>query len=131
LIVSNELMDAFPIVGLIKEDGECANWGSVGRGSAVECSRWPRSQRAQLALEEMGEYLDPIKEGGTPGGSLSIRDWMMDWVDSFQLGSILTIDYGNSVDDHLRQYPFGSLRAYFRHHAWRGRKSIVASASRT
>jgi SAM-dependent MidA family methyltransferase len=121
LIVSNELMDAFPIVGLIKEDGE---WRELGvgweEGAAVECSRWPRSQRAQLALEEMGEYLDPIKEGGRLEVPLSIRDWMMDWVDSFQLGSILTIDYGNSVDDHLRQYPFGSLRAYFRHHALEG-----------
>jgi SAM-dependent MidA family methyltransferase len=121
LIISNELMDAFPVVGLLKEEG---NWRELGvgweDGAPVECSRLPRSPAAQQALEEMDEYLERMKEGGRLEVPLSIRDWMQGWAGAFKSGSILTIDYGNFVDELLGQYPYGSLRAYFRHHALEG-----------
>lgn len=123
LIISNELMDAFPVVGLLKEEGD---WRELGVGwdeekeEIVECSRRPLSAVAREALEEMSPYLDQIREGGRIEVPLGIRRWMRTWVPSFRSGSVLTIDYGHFADEWLRQFPFGSLRSYFQHHALEG-----------
>ncbi len=121
LVISNELMDAFPVVSLLKEDGE---WRELGvgweEGAAIECSRRPLSPIAREALDHMAPYLDRVREGGRIEVPLNIRHWMKSWAPAFRSGSILTIDYGYVAEELLRQFPYGSLRAYFQHQALEG-----------
>lgn len=121
LIVSNEVMDAFPPVALIHEEGE---WRELGvcleAGQVVECSRLPRSTQAEEARVELGRRAIPEREGARVEVPVSIRHWLGEWADCLKVGSVLTIDYGGLDEELARQAPFGSLRAYFQHQALEG-----------
>ena len=116
LIFSNELADAFPC--RIFEKGVVA-WRELGvrittQGSLEETllgSPQEDSWFTQFDHLPVGQRVERID---------SFRDWMKDLNSLWILGSMLTIDYGNTANLLYDRRPDGSLRAYFRHERYIG-----------
>ncbi|MEM9016865.1 MAG: SAM-dependent methyltransferase [Verrucomicrobiota bacterium] len=116
LVFSNELVDAFPAKWLRWiEMEEC--WLEVG----VKFDR----------EKGIGEILNPLPNGfpehdfsamamrELPAGQrIEIqplyRSWLINFAESWQTGSLLTIDYGGRPEEIYRRRPEGTLRGYFR-----------------
>jgi SAM-dependent MidA family methyltransferase len=114
LVFSNELVDAFPVrVFRVFKQG---------------------FEELHLDTKSRSEVFLPI-EGNTPDSSFfknklaeglrfevheSYQNWLKEWLPDFKKGTVLTIDYGDSLDDLLQKNPLGSLRAYFKHHVMKG-----------
>ena len=106
LIISNELIDAFPCRVFQKQDAgwrelairiEDARATEVWRDSALPDScvfsyDWPLGQRVEVQ----------------PG----FAAWQREWIPSWRAGRMLTIDYGDRNPDIYLRRPHGSLRAY-------------------
>jgi SAM-dependent MidA family methyltransferase len=116
LVFSNELVDAFPCHRLALRDGR---WREVGL-------RWA----AGRTVEEEGPLEDarvltemcsaPRALGGAGDGQrcevhLPYRDWLMGWLPGLRRGSVLTIDFGDTVEALYHRRRAGTVRAYFQH----------------
>ncbi len=114
LIFSNEFVDAFPCVQLVR-GGSASGWREVR-----VC--WPDD--AGFARETLTEWHGPLPDPG-PGSApaagqsvemhLSYRRWLEDGVSGWTHGRLLTIDYGDLPPGLYRGQPHGTLRAYCRH----------------
>lgn len=116
LIVSNELVDAFPAKWL-QWDG--ARWREIGvaydpaRGLGEVFGEEPRG----LAWEEFSAM---ALENPPVGQRIEIqpayRDWLGELAGEWRGGSILTIDYGAATADAIySRRPGGTMRAYCKH----------------
>lgn len=106
LILSNEFFDAFPVRIFRREDkgfselyldGLAEHWNSSSDlpESTLFESRWPLGQRIEI--------------------SESIHQWIQTDLSKLTRGSILTIDYGGTMDEVYHRRPLGTLRAYAHH----------------
>ena len=116
LIFSNELADAFPC--RIFEKG-VVGWRELG----VRITTQGSLEETLLASPQEDSWFtqfDHLPAGQRVERIDSFRDWMKDLNSLWILGSMLTIDYGNTSNLLYDRRPDGSLRAYFRHERYIG-----------
>ncbi|NNC89695.1 MAG: hypothetical protein HKN82_14665 [Akkermansiaceae bacterium] len=120
LVVSNELVDAFPV--------------RVFRPARTGGPAPPPDElHLTYGDDLLSEAWLPARDvpdstaftAGFPAGQRlevhdSYRRSLQSWVPRLGAGAILTIDYGGPVEDLYDRRPNGSLRAYFRHQRFEG-----------
>jgi len=125
IIISNELIDAFP----------------------AELLQWDQKNHCwnQLLLNHNGTHWETIAGNAVPlpaNSSLktehnfadgqiierhdSYIDWLEQWISQWQMGEMLTIDYGNSFPQLYHRQPKGTLRAYFAQNRLESMHEILA-----
>ena len=116
IILSNELLDAFPVHQVRQEQGELREVyiGLNDAGQLSELLAEPSSPALAARLEELGIAL---AEGQTAEINLQLDCWAGDIAAALDAGFVLTIDYGRPAaelyDSRLR--PRGTLTTYYRH----------------
>lgn len=116
VILSNELLDAFPVHQVKTEGGQLREvYIAVdARGDLTETLAAPSTPALAARLEELNIRL---AEGQTAEINLQLDDWAGEVAAALDAGFVLTIDYGRPAaelyDYQLR--PRGTLTAYYRH----------------
>ena len=113
LIFSNEFVDAFPCVQLTREP--CKEWREV---RVIWPEDAPHPQETTAAWQVTSPSSALANASNAPQRievHESYRQWLASWVERWQVGRLLTIDYGNLVPALYDRQPRGTLRAYFRH----------------
>ncbi len=129
LIFSNEFVDAFPCVQLVRDRAARHGWREVQLAWTEE-SETPREILADLLpprLLESGSTAEPpvalrsdaaaqTRDGQRIEIHLAYRDWLVrSLTPHWTAGRLLTIDYGDRFPAVYHRRPRGTLRAYFRH----------------
>ncbi|NNE93134.1 MAG: hypothetical protein HKN23_15935 [Verrucomicrobiales bacterium] len=110
VIFSNELVDAFP-VRMVRWNGCSEEWEEI----------WVRFDPAGGISEEFRSYSGDIEITGPPVANQRVeihelyRTWLESWMPGLKAGTILTIDYGGTIEEIYRRRPGGTLRGYYRH----------------
>ncbi len=111
LIISNELIDAFPVKWLRRMGGK---WREI----------WVRFDPEKGLREEFHNFHDADEfvhwDSAPEGQRVEIRpawrNWLKELVSAWREGSMLMIDYGaGSWEDVYERRPGGSLRGYWKH----------------
>jgi SAM-dependent MidA family methyltransferase len=121
LIVSNELVDAFPPKLLVFEEGA---WREVflelGEGRLEEVYAPPSDPRLLGPACSLPRAFTDPPEGQRVEVHWSYRGWLAGWLPGLDRGAMLTIDYGDTAERLYHRRKAGSLRAYFRHFRFEG-----------
>ena len=116
VILSNELLDAFPVHQVRQEQGELREVyiGLNDAGKLNELLAEPSSPALAARLEELGIAL---AEGQTAEINLQLDGWAGDIAAALDAGFVLTIDYGRPAAElyDSRRRPRGTLTTYYRH----------------
>lgn len=119
LIFSNEFVDAFPCVQLVREK-DAMDWREVRVA-------WPEGQAHPGEVTAAWTGPLPCAAKGVPAGRrqrvevhLSYHRWLAGWVGGWRAGRMLTIDYGDILPNLYARQPHGTLRAYCRHQRFTG-----------
>lgn len=108
LIVSNELVDAFPVQWLVFHEGA---WREI----MVRYESGKLSETFRDYDAPPPDLTDP-REGQRIELRPSFRSWLEETTAAMHEGLMLTIDYGAAtVDEVYHRRPGGTLRAYHRH----------------
>ncbi|MEW6682702.1 MAG: SAM-dependent methyltransferase [Nitrospirota bacterium] len=115
-VLSNELVDAFPVHRVVQKDGRLQEIfvDAAGEGVAERVDT-PSTPALAAYLDRVGVTLD---EGQQAEINLAAIDWMRAVGRSLRRGFVLTIDYGYPADelyDSSRRR--GTLLAYHQHRA--------------
>ncbi|MGH9967374.1 MAG: class I SAM-dependent methyltransferase [Pyrinomonadaceae bacterium] len=116
IIISNELLDAFPVHRLVMRENELAEFyvGVNGVGSFEWTIGKPSTKRLNEHFSQLGIRLE---EGQKAEANLSVADWFELAVGKIDEGFLITLDYGAEArelyDSHTR--PEGTLRSFERH----------------
>ena len=124
LVYSNELVDAFPATAL-QRTGEghweeiCVSFSETDGLKEVlrpfdlssvfslsSCSKYEANQRVEIHQ--------------------SYHEYLATWLPRLEAGSILTIDYGDTVEHLYERRPLGTLRAYWKQQRFEGPPEIYA-----
>ena len=120
-VVSNELLDSFPVHQVRVEQGSLREVyvalqsdNSSGDDRLVERLGEPSTPDLAVRLQQLGIKLD---EDQTAEISLGLDSWASSVAGALEAGFVLTIDYGRRAEDlysaELR--PRGTLVTYYRH----------------
>ena len=120
-VISNELLDSFPVHQVRVEQGQLrevfvalASDGPAGENRLVERLGDPTTPALEARLQELGIWL---AEGQTAEVNLGLETWAATIAGALEAGFILTIDYGRTAEElysaELR--PRGTLVTYHRH----------------
>ena len=117
-IISNELLDSFPVHQVRLERGSLREVYVAlepdGEGRLVEWLGNPSTPDLEARLDELDIQL---AEGQTAEISLGLDSWAASIAGALQAGFVLTIDYGRTAEElysaELR--PRGTLVTYYRH----------------
>lgn len=116
LILSNELVDAFPCSLFSKgEEG----WEELG----VRIGEGGSLSEVSLGMTASDPWFEPL--GKLPTGQRverfdSYTAWLDEWAPLWTQGSMLTVDYGDLAANLYARRPGGSLRAYWKHRRFTG-----------
>jgi SAM-dependent MidA family methyltransferase len=114
LIVSNELVDAFPCRVFKKTKN---SWRELAlrldAGRVAE--EW-----LMRTLPESTAFSHPWPEGQRVEVQESYRLWLSEWLPAWRAGNMLTIDYGDTCPALYFRRPGGTLRAYAHHQRLEG-----------
>ena len=116
VILSNELLDAFPVHQVKMEGGQLREvYIAINdSGNLTETLAAPSTPALAARLEELNIHL---AEGQIAEINLQLEDWAENAAAALAAGFVLTIDYGRPAaelyDNQLR--PRGTLTAYYRH----------------
>ncbi len=112
-LLSNELLDAFPVHLVQMEDTWEEVYVSVERGRLSE-SLGPLSDRA--VADYLAGFSVESERGYRTEVNLRIRDWLRSAADVLAEGFVLTIDYGYTAGDYYSEdRNRGTLMCYCRH----------------
>jgi SAM-dependent MidA family methyltransferase len=116
IFFSNELLDAFPVHRVIKNDqGLSEFYVTLDRDDNFAWSTGPlsKSRLEQICID----YLPPLAVGQSIEINLEIEDWFAGVAGKLENGFVITVDYGDEAqelyDPLLR--PHGTLRGFSRH----------------
>ncbi len=116
LIVSNELVDAFPC-RIFRKDPE--GWSELAL--RIEESRAVEEWISRpLPVSSVFMHAWPV--GQRIEVHESFQDWRRGWLSAWESGSMLTIDYGDECPALYVRRPRGTLRAYAHHLRLEGRE---------
>ena len=114
-LVSNELVDAFPVhrfqveAGLLRELFVSLD----DQGELFEISGEPSTT---LLATRLGERVEDMPDGSRGEVNLGIGPWMSDVSRALKRGFVLTIDYGHESDElYSARRSGGTVQTYFRH----------------
>lgn len=116
VILSNELLDAFPVHQVKMDSGHLREVYIAidDSGALTETLAAPSTPALAARLEELSIHLT---EGQTAEINLQLDAWAEEVAAALAAGFVLTIDYGRPAaelyDNRLR--PRGTLTAYYRH----------------
>jgi SAM-dependent MidA family methyltransferase len=111
VIFSNELVDAFPVRVFRKYQG---TWREVALDSNTEILLPPAQ------LPQSSAFSVDFSDGQTVEVHDSYRIWLETWLPAWKCGAMLTIDYGDTVENLYHRRQRGTLRAYLMHHRVEG-----------
>lgn len=116
VLLSNELLDAFPVHQVKMEGGQLREvYIAIDDGGNLAEIRAEPSTPALAA--RLAELNISLAEGQTAEINLQLEDWARDAAAALDAGFVLTLDYGHTAaelyDSRLR--PRGTLTAYYRH----------------
>jgi SAM-dependent MidA family methyltransferase len=125
LVISNELVDAFPCLALKREaprEGG-TGWLELWLRPAPELEGgwemvWLPAGRHTLGRAAAGSLLQgkaPLAEGQVVEVHAAYYEWLHEWLPGLIQGAHLTIDYGAEAAQLYHRRPRGTLRAYFQH----------------
>ncbi|MDR0532661.1 MAG: SAM-dependent methyltransferase [Verrucomicrobiales bacterium] len=120
LIYSNEVVDAFPCVQLVKQDGDWQEIFLEQAGDQIRERSGPPVSKFKKANFSVFRHLAKAANGQRCELHESYREWLAEWVPLWKKGAMLTIDYGDSAGRLYERRPQGSLRAYFQHNVLEG-----------
>lgn len=148
VILSNELMDAFPVhrVGWNAAEKKWFEWGVVMEGtafgwrrmedSADRASAWVTQEARASSMELPEALLDVLPDGFTLDLCPAALHWWRQAAEALRSGFLMTIDYGlEFVELFSPARAHGTLRAYQRHVARRdtlkdpGERDLTASVN--
>lgn len=110
VIFSNELVDAFPARLFEKSDG-C--WREIALDHSSGASQEILMPPSPLPPSSV--FNRDFADGQRVEVHDSYRHWLESWLPHWNKGAMLTIDYGDTVENLYHRRPNGSLRAYFLH----------------
>lgn len=116
LIISNELVDAFPCVVLQLGPGAAGfrevglRWDEACQHAVETLLDSPAERAAEFTACTAG--LPP--EAGRVELHPAWREWLETWRSQWQGGRMLTIDYGDAAEVLYHRRPRGTLRGFFR-----------------
>ncbi|MCE2404558.1 MAG: SAM-dependent methyltransferase [Dehalococcoidia bacterium] len=111
-LVSNELLDSFPVHRVTVSGGELREvYVSLGEEALRECLGAPSTPAlaARLASEEIG-----LAEGQTAEISLEVDGWTRAVSSALDRGFVFTVDYGDAAPE-LYARPRGTLTTFHDH----------------
>ena len=113
-IISNELLDSFPVHRIRKENGELKEIYVSWDGSKFA------EESGEISKEEIKEYIRryriELREGCQAEINLKISDWVKEVSNIIKRGFLITIDYGDLADKlYSGIFPEGTLRCYRKH----------------
>ncbi len=114
-ILSNELLDAFPVHRFVVRQGAFQEVYVTldGEGNLESVVAEPSTPQLQQRLEGLGVRLE---EGLAGEVSLQLGSWAGEAAQALERGFILTVDYGDLAHAlYSRQRTQGTLRSYYLH----------------
>ncbi|MDB4737501.1 SAM-dependent methyltransferase [Verrucomicrobiales bacterium] len=112
LIISNELIDAFP-VELIQWEQQKEKWRRVIALS--DNQEWTTSVGDDYEIPKKSSLLEShiFNDGQRIERHDDFVRWFHSWIEFWEQGHMLTIDYGDEFPTLYKRRPNGTLRAYF------------------
>jgi SAM-dependent MidA family methyltransferase len=114
LILSNELVDAFPCRVFNKDPGGWHELALRIEGERI-VEEW-----VDRPLPDSTAFLHPWPDRQRVEVQASFRTWLREWLPAWQAGNMLTIDYGDTCPALYFRRPGGTLRAYAHHQRLEG-----------
>ena len=113
-VLSNELLDAFPVHRFVIENGSLLElYVAAGDDGLVET---PGPVSDPEIERRVAPFISDLPDGYRGEVNLGLRSWAERIATTLERGFILTIDYGEAARDLYRPgRSEGSLRAYYRH----------------
>ena len=113
-VVSNELVDAFPVHRVTVQGGALQEvYVTLGEGRLVEVLDSPSTTKLQARLDTLGITLG---EGATGEINLAIESWMRGIASTLDKGYVITIDYGGPAEHiYSLERRRGTLTSFYRH----------------
>ena len=113
-VVSNELIDSFPVHRFVIEQGRILEvYVALDQGKFIEVIDEPSSGLLEQRLLDLG--LD-LPDGFRGEINLQMSDWSGSVSNALERGFVLTIDYGHLATDlYSNERSKGTLRCYYRH----------------
>ncbi len=116
LILSNELVDAFPCRLFHKGEGGWAELGvRIDEGGALT-----EVPLGTSAPDPWFETLGTIPTGQRVERFDSYLAWLAEWAPLWKQGAMITVDYGDLAETLYTRRVGGSLRAYWKHQCFTG-----------
>jgi SAM-dependent MidA family methyltransferase len=116
IIISNELVDAFPC-RVFKKNGDGWHELALRIEGTHALEEWIASSQPTSTV-----FLESWPNGQRVEVHESFRVWLREWLPGWQSGQMLTIDYGDVCPALYRRRPNGTLRAYAHHQRLEGRE---------
>lgn len=113
-VVSNELVDAFPVHRVTVQGGALKEvYVTLVEGRLVEVLDSPSTPDLQLRFDSLGIALE---EGASGEINLALESWIHQIASALDRGFVITIDYGGSAEQiYSRERRRGTLTSYYRH----------------
>ncbi|MBI2871745.1 MAG: SAM-dependent methyltransferase [Chloroflexi bacterium] len=114
-IISNELLDAFPVHRVTVQGGRLREIyvGLDAQGGLVERLGRPSTPALEKRFRELGISLP---EGYRTEVNLELASWVREVASTLERGFVLTVDYGHPATDlYGPTRSRGTLRCYYRH----------------
>ncbi|MDE0595950.1 MAG: SAM-dependent methyltransferase [Roseibacillus sp.] len=108
-ILSNELVDAFPVRVFQQTHGWHELFLTPGEEGLTES--WIASDE----LPDSTLFRHQWPEGQRIEVHESYHQWLATWIPLWKTGTCLTIDYGGTAQDIYHRHPGGTLRGYYHH----------------
>ncbi len=113
LVLANELIDNLPMAVAQRVDGQWRErWVGVDGDELVFVDAEPRRGVA----EWLAQYGGDVADGGWVEVQLQAGEWLLEAIEMLESGSIVLIDYGETVEGLLPRRADGTLRTYRAHH---------------
>lgn len=121
VIISNELLDAFPTHRLAWNavEKKWLEWGVAVKKDEFVSAKMPDDSagRCAYAAEVPPEVLAVLPDGFTTEFCPLANQWWHQAANALKSGKLITLDYGLTAEEFFApQRKEGTLRAYFRHH---------------
>jgi SAM-dependent MidA family methyltransferase len=112
-LLSNELLDAFPVHLIQMEDGLKEVYVGASEGRFVEYLGTPSDQAVH---DYLAEFAVRLERGYRTEINLGVKDWLRSASSAMAAGFILTIDYGYTAQEYYSEdRNRGTLMCYHRH----------------